>query len=141
MYVSIRQQGLRLRCQTTATHFPLDVKLIMAPAAGYELVPTFDPSLSRPVRARSISPFETDEDPEHDATHHSYLAHTRQLRMAFEADPRFNPPPPSPYARAALIAFCLFIVWYAFYLRREIWIDFGMGMGDGNIGVEVDPSY
>jgi hypothetical protein len=138
------RQGVRHRRQTRATHFPLnhhDVKLIMAPAAGYELVPTSDPSPSRPFRARSISPFDTDEDPEHDASHHSYLAHTRQLRMAFEADPRFNPPPPSPYARAALVAFCIFIVWYAFYLRREIWIDFGMGMGDGNIGVAVDPSY
>jgi len=134
----VRQQEFRHRRQTMATHFPLnqhDVNLIMAPAAGYELIPTSDPSLSRPFRARSLSPFDTDEDPEHDAPHHSYLANTRQLRMAFEADPRFNPAPPSPYPRAALIAFCIFIVWYAFYLRKEIWIDFGMGMGGGNIGL------
>jgi uncharacterized membrane protein YccC len=37
-------------------------------------------------------------------------------------DPRFNPPTPSPYARAALLIFVAFLFWWAFSLRRAVWI-------------------
>ncbi|KAG6875918.1 hypothetical protein C0993_006822 [Termitomyces sp. T159_Od127] len=35
-------------------------------------------------------------------------------------DPRFNPPTPSPFKRAALIAFVILLLWIAFSLRPSL---------------------
>ncbi|KAF8219989.1 hypothetical protein L208DRAFT_1417353 [Tricholoma matsutake] len=37
-------------------------------------------------------------------------------------DPRFNPPTPSPYTRAALLIFIAFLFWLAFILRKAVWV-------------------
>jgi len=37
-------------------------------------------------------------------------------------DPRFNPPTPSPYARAALLIFVVFLFWLAFTLKKAVWV-------------------
>lgn len=37
-------------------------------------------------------------------------------------DPRFNPPTPSPYARAALLIFVALLFWLAYVLRKAVWI-------------------
>ncbi|KAF6758005.1 hypothetical protein DFP72DRAFT_1065254 [Ephemerocybe angulata] len=55
---------------------------------------------------------------------------TRECIRAFHADPRFNPPPPSPLARLALVLFCAGMFWIALSTRKAIWVDGGMGMGE-----------
>lgn len=39
---------------------------------------------------------------------------------AYDLDPRFNQPKPSPYARAALIIFLVVVFIFAIYMRSEI---------------------
>ncbi|TFK38869.1 hypothetical protein BDQ12DRAFT_712439 [Crucibulum laeve] len=41
---------------------------------------------------------------------------------AFDSDPRFAQPTPSPYARAALLLFVVFLFWAAWAIRRDVWI-------------------
>ncbi|KAJ3576379.1 hypothetical protein NP233_g464 [Leucocoprinus birnbaumii] len=40
---------------------------------------------------------------------------------AYDSDPRFRQPKPSPYARAALVIFLLVTFYVAFVMRGEIW--------------------
>jgi hypothetical protein len=46
----------------------------------------------------------------------------QRITLPPTTDPRFNPPPPSPYARAALLIFVALLFWWAFTLRRAVWI-------------------
>ncbi|KAF8995825.1 hypothetical protein BDQ17DRAFT_970551 [Cyathus striatus] len=41
---------------------------------------------------------------------------------AFDSDPRFRIVKPSPWARAALIAFMLFTFYLAFRMRKSLWL-------------------
>jgi len=48
---------------------------------------------------------------------------------AFDSDPRFRVKTPSPFARAGLLALIIVLFWWAFHLRKGLWIATGMGMG------------
>ncbi|KAF9523231.1 hypothetical protein CPB83DRAFT_863232 [Crepidotus variabilis] len=66
--------------------------------------------------------------------------HRRQPSLPpYDLDPRFRIPTPSPWVRASLIGFILFLFWLAFSMRKAIWIAGGMGMSKAE--QEVDPSY
>lgn len=47
-----------------------------------------------------------------------------ELHARLRADPRFNPPPPSPWKRAALILFVVFLLWFAYTLRKPLMAPF-----------------
>ncbi|KAJ2936249.1 hypothetical protein H1R20_g852, partial [Candolleomyces eurysporus] len=103
----------------------------------YELLPTSELSSRSSSPAPPYSP--DGDDIEYDAPLNPRTRETREAIRAFKADPRFNRPPPSPWARLALIIFCIFLFYAAFEARKAIWVDFGMGMGEE---VEVvDGSY
>lgn len=113
-------------------------------AAKYELLPTSERGSSRSLSP--AHPYSFDADSDHDVEYEAPLnprtRETRECIRAFHADPRFNPPPPSPLARAALIAFMLFMFWLAFGMRKAVWVDFGAGMGtDKYIGKASDANY
>ncbi len=59
---------------------------------------------------------------------------------AFDSDPRFRVKTPSPFARAGLLALIIVLFWWAFHLRKGLWIATGMGM---KIQAEevLDPVY
>ncbi|KAF5349214.1 hypothetical protein D9756_009502 [Leucocoprinus leucothites] len=46
---------------------------------------------------------------------------TQRHLPAYDSDPRFRQPKPSPYARAALLIFILMAFYIAFMMREEIW--------------------
>lgn len=129
-----------------SSHFHYSPTLTtMAPK--YERLPT-EPDSSPPSRSLSLSPLPPYEPPltddvEHDAPRRPSRSNTRhqnrELLLSLEADPRFNPPTPSPWARAGIILF-MFLMFYLSYLaRRAVWVDTGMGMGKPP--KPVDPSY
>ncbi|KAF8327998.1 hypothetical protein F5887DRAFT_898295 [Amanita rubescens] len=41
---------------------------------------------------------------------------------SYTADTRFHQPTPSPYARAALLIFIVFMFWLAFAMRKLMWL-------------------
>jgi hypothetical protein len=45
-------------------------------------------------------------------------AHESGESKTVTEDPRFNPPTPSPWKRAALLIFIVFMFWLAYQLRR-----------------------
>ncbi|KAF8960472.1 hypothetical protein BDZ97DRAFT_2060683 [Flammula alnicola] len=118
-------------------------------APKYELVPT-SPTYS-PTSSRSESPtYPPPYDGDHifhqfdnDVEEEAPIRRPRPRREpipAFDSDPRFRIRTPSPYARAALLLFVVFLFWLAFSMRKALWIAGGMGMGRGE-AQEVDPSY
>lgn len=43
-----------------------------------------------------------------------------ELHARLRADPRFNPPPPSPWKRVALLLMLAVLLWFAFRMRKPI---------------------
>ncbi|KAF9555881.1 hypothetical protein CPC08DRAFT_711634 [Agrocybe pediades] len=120
----------------------------MAPKSPkYELLPTepiFSPTSSRSESPTYPPPYESGQDyypygqdVEEEAPRRPRVR--REPIPAFDSDPRFRVQTPSPFARAALIIFLVFMFWLAFQMRKALWIAGGMGL---NRDVpEVDPSY
>lgn len=65
---------------------------------------------------------QTNIEPDTDAeTNATYDKATVPTQDDSPPDPRFNPPTPSPFKRAALIAFTILLFWIAFNLRPSLW--------------------
>lgn len=73
-------------------------------SASYQRLPTRSPSPPSSILLQD----------EEDAT--SYPPHFEQLSQELKNDPRFNPTPPHWTHRALLIAFVIFIHWFAYYM-------------------------
>ncbi|PPQ68539.1 hypothetical protein CVT26_003347 [Gymnopilus dilepis] len=107
--------------------------------------PTYSPSL-RPDTPSYPPPYESNEelrnisfseDVEDDAPRRPRVR--REPLPAFDSDPQFRRPTPSPYARAGLLVFLFGMFWLAFSMRKAVWVAGGRGM---NRDVpQVDPSY
>ncbi|KAH9478069.1 hypothetical protein JR316_0010306 [Psilocybe cubensis] len=116
-------------------------------APKYELLPTepsYSPSSSRPESPSYPPPYEAEQeyhpfenDIEEEAPRRPRIR--RDPIPPFDSDPRFRIRTPSPFARAALIIFVVFLFWLAFALRKAMWVAGGMGMN--KVVPDVDPSY
>jgi len=122
--------------------------------AKYEPIPTepqynnssFSSRISSPAPAYAVYPppyesdlFGSNQDVEEEAPRRSRVRRHDPL-PSFDSDPRFHQPTPSPYVRAGLLLFTAFLFWLAFYMRKAIWVEAGMGMRK-SVVKEVDPSY
>lgn len=93
----------------------------------YELLPTKDTG-----RSPSPLPLHQEEEEVLEQMHYrlsNQLAPNTRRRPqpplpAFDSDPRFRQPSPSPYARAALLLLLAVLFWLAFSMRRMAWMDF-----------------
>ncbi|KAF8900280.1 hypothetical protein CPB84DRAFT_1847343 [Gymnopilus junonius] len=116
-------------------------------APKYTPLPT-DPAYSPTLRPDTPSyppPYESSEehprlsfsqDIEEDAPRRGRVR--REPLPAFDSDPRFRLPTPSPFARAGLLLFLFGMFYLAFTMRKAVWVAGGRGM---NKDVpEVDPS-
>lgn len=119
-------------------------------APKYTSLPT-DPSYSPSLRPDTPSyppPYESTEeehqrlsfsqDIEEDAPRRARVR--REPLPAYDSDPRFRLPTPSPYARAGLLVFLFGMFWLAFVMRKAVWVAGGRG-GMNKDAPEVDPSY
>jgi len=115
----------------------------------YELLPT-EP-VCTPTPSRSESPCTYPPPYDGEPAYHAFEndieeeAPARRSRPrheplpAYDSDPRFRVPTPSPLVRAALLLFIAFLFWLAFGLRKAMWVSGGMGMK--RPVEEVDSSY
>ncbi|OBZ72198.1 Casein kinase I isoform alpha [Grifola frondosa] len=62
-------------------------------------------------------PTSTDDEDARKRSHDEPTSDLRVLHERLYSDPRFNPPTPSPWKRAALLAFVVFLIWLSFSLR------------------------
>ena len=122
--------------------------------AKYERIPTAPQDIDIPSfssQASSSSPsyavypppyeneiFDSNQDVEQEAPRRSRVR--RDPIPSFDSDPRFHQPTPSPYVRAGLLLFTAFLFWLASDMRKDMWMESGMGMSKIVIE-EVDPSY
>ncbi|KAF8811822.1 hypothetical protein BYT27DRAFT_7088616 [Phlegmacium glaucopus] len=110
----------------------------------YEPLPTepqFSPRISSPSPSYAVYPPLYQSDSSHSNQDVEQEAPLRRDPLpSFDSDPRFHQPTPSPYVRAGLLLFMVFLFWLAFDMRKAIWVESGMGMSK-NVIEEVDPSY
>lgn len=90
-------------------------------SARYELLPTIDTSFSS---FSPSSPYSRNSDsPSRSPVAFHYKSADDEEQFFRERDSRFDQPTPSPWARAALLAFIVFMFWLALRLRRAVWED------------------
>ncbi|PPR02087.1 hypothetical protein CVT24_011221 [Panaeolus cyanescens] len=117
----------------------------MPPTAKYELLPTSPSPPHSPSSSRSslsyLPPYEAVSPAGGDVEHEAVTRRPVRRRdsiPSLESDPRFRTRQVSPFARAALVAFLLFLFWLAFAMRKALWM---AGIEHNNKPHPVDPSY
>lgn len=95
--------------------------------ARYHRLPSSPTSSSSDIRltARRSSSLETSASASASSTtlfdgEDSSERGTLRHLPAYDSDPRFRQPKPSPYARAALLIFLVVIIYFAFVMRAEV---------------------
>lgn len=82
-------------------------------ADKYELLPAAD---------ENERLLESDADADGDESDSQlHVAEPTETSVTPALDPRFHPPTPSPYKRAALLLFIVFLFWLAYDFRKAAW--------------------